>query len=170
MCIRDRRREPFFVAGELLQFDFRFFHLVNGVVGLFEAFQVAGAEILRIGDFGDFFERGLVNFVAAQAEAKQSAAARTSRARADGINFNSQGGGGLRGILGRHAPRVIDAVRQQNHNFGLGLGVAQAVDARSDGVADGGCVFEHAGLEAFDLQEEPGAVSYTHLDVYKRQG
>ena len=52
----------------------------------------------------------------------------------------------------------MDAVGQQDEDFALGFGVAQAVDAGGDGVADGGAVFEHSGLEAVHLEEEPFVV------------
>ncbi len=174
----DRHRNPrirnganhLLIARVLVEFDLRLFHLVDGLVGLFEALQVGGAEIFRLRDLGDLLERGLVDFAAALHEAENPAAARLVGARADGIDLDAEGGGGLRGVLRGEAARVVDAVGKEDHDLGLGLGIAQAIDAGGDGVADGRGVFEHAGLQAVHLEHQPGVVGGQRRDGVGHRG
>jgi hypothetical protein len=90
--------------------------------------------------------------------------ARAGRSRRRRCRLDAEGGGGLRGVRRRQPAGVVDAVGQQDHDLRFGLGIAQAVHAGSDGVADGRGVLEHAGLQAVHLEHEPGVVGGQRRD------
>src|SRR5207245_11312897 len=95
-------------------------------VDVVEALRVGSQEAAAVRRLRDFLERRLVDvdryrsvdLVAEHVLHRKRREA--ARAGADGVDLDTEGGGGLGGGLGRDAPRVLLAVGEENDELALG--------------------------------------------------